>query len=575
VTAHRRAVLLRAGVVAAIVAGVLTGLATPAYAADPTVTVTSLSSGSLHPGESAELKFDVQISGPGAPLDIEVRSNLYPDIALKRNGASCGGACRFTETFSNDETKHYTITVYAPANANIQQGQQKSGELRITAGGSGPVTKAITLVGPEQAPVVPEVSGTVVDSTTNQVVKDAVVGLQDGASHTFTAGTDSNGRFKFTSSGDRPITPGTLTIGASKEGFDPIPRSFEGKAGQSITNVKVQLKPALASASAAATGIDPSAATDLPSGGDTANNVATSNAGSQTSTFSWILIGLGAVLVLLGIGAIVLLLVRRKDDGDDPDEEDGPPQRRGPVPPPGARGAYRRGADPTMVARSGGLADPTMVTRPGGPVDPTMAGRGADATAMIRPTRAGAEYPDPQRPGTRGAAYPTSPSPTAYTPQVPPARNAGGMYGPGGPAPATYGGPGYAGARDPEAYSPPVDPAGYGSRQAGGYGADSRGYDEPTGRHSDTYPGGGRGGGGGGYGGGYAPPPAGYDTRPAYEGGDYDRGGYQRPPEPPPARGYDPGEYGANGYYDEAAPSHRAAPPPGQGGRRSLDWLDD
>src|SRR5439155_2653490 len=307
--------------------------------------------------------------------------------------------------------KDVALTLAAKNPVSLQQGQTKQDNGSVALQFS-PDTKnfSVTLHGPTQAPVVPEVSGTVTDGTTGQPIKDAVVVMKDGADANFQFGTDSSGRFKFTSTQDKPIHPGTISVAAGKDQYEnSTPKTFDGKGGQSITGIRIGLKPTAAAtptATAQPTDQPTGVATEQPTGVATNAPVNAAPKSGGTSMLSWVLIGLGAILVLLGIGAILLLVVRRKEDGEGPDDDpDGQPNPRSPTP--ASRGVYRTGdapaaADRTMVANAGGM-DPTMVR-----------GNAADATTMLRPQRPPAgEYGAPPAGGAY-AGYGAAPTVPGY-----------------------------------------------------------------------------------------------------------------------------------------------------------------
>src|SRR5205807_93328 len=132
------------------------------------------------------------------------------------------------------------------------------------------------------APSVTEVSGVVTDSTTGSALAGATVAMQDGANNPRQTGTDSTGHFKFTSSANSPIAPGTLSLGATKDGYQ-TPTAFvtqQGIAGKGVDNVRIKLKPAGASASAGAPTADSAFGSQQappPVLSDTANNQAVDN----------------------------------------------------------------------------------------------------------------------------------------------------------------------------------------------------------------------------------------------------------------------------------------------------------
>src|SRR6185437_6004236 len=157
---------------------------------------------------------------------------------------------------------------------------------------------------PTQANPVSEVSGTVRDSASGEFLSGATVVIQDGANKQGQTGTDNNGRFKFTSINGKPITAGTISFSATKDGYDNAQtQNRQVAAGGRLTGLQINLKLTNASASPAAA--DSAAA---PTSGPAATDIV--NPGNKTSNssspFSLIFIVLGGLLVLLGIGAIVL-----------------------------------------------------------------------------------------------------------------------------------------------------------------------------------------------------------------------------------------------------------------------------
>ena len=132
--------------------------------------------------------------------------------------------------------------------------------------------------------------------------------------------------------------------------------------------------------------------------------------GNGGGGLSWVLIAIGGVLVLLGIGAIVLLLVRRNGaGGDDSDDGNRGGPRGGSGGPGRGQGGGRGGPDAAARVEPGG---PGQGPRrgPGGPggggggYDPTP----ADAlTRLARPARRADRdraVPARRRPATRRSA---------------------------------------------------------------------------------------------------------------------------------------------------------------------------
>jgi hypothetical protein len=341
--------------------------------------------------------------------------------------------------------------------------------------------------------------------------------------------------------------------------------------------------------------VSPSASTAQIAGPKTTNTSGTAG----PNVLSWLAIGVGVLLFLAGIGAIVVLVLRRKGDRDDGDEAYGQPDPRGPngAPVPASHGVYHSGGRPdaTRIAPSGGLNDVTTIVRPGHPQldefpDPYAApasapgyqsggyagatqvgGYGYDSPGGYPRGGAGAanggyrgepDYPDdprggrfPADPQTSGGRYGADPraEPRFGSPDEPRGGpryaeeptgrftpNVGGSGGPGGyPSAGAY----------PNGAAPTNGYGGAGYPDAGGQGGDSYG------RH-----GGGYGPGSNGYepAGGYAPDGAGGPAAPGYG---------------QPSGGPDYGHEPVNGYQD---PRGQGGPPPnGRGRGRQVDWLDD
>ncbi|GAA0808784.1 carboxypeptidase-like regulatory domain-containing protein [Spirilliplanes yamanashiensis] len=588
-----------AGVFLAVVGGSLLLAPGAAHAAvDPVVTITS-ANGSLRAGETTKLAFQVTNKDP---------QTQSIDIVVSGDGVTCAGSqCDFTESFDGNQTKPYVVDLVA---GDVKPGDQKNGSVQIVAaigGDDGKASRRITVRGPDAVQRIDGIKGRVRDQF-NAAVPGATVAYSDSAGHRGETTSDGDGNYSFPSTDQNPISPGRIEIGARKDGFSVFTTSVNGQAGRSVT---ANLTLAGAAATPTATPTATPSATLEPSEevveevvpeattGAPALQAASDDEGSSSLVF----IIAGALLVAVGIGAIILVFVRRKEkDGDDDDPG------LTPAGVPAAAPAQRYGAaDATRVAaRTGGLPPPdaTMVTS-GAAIPPALANA---QTMLHQAVPADDEFPDPYGAPARPVSgahpqtwnqppagpYGAAPAaPTYGTPAAPPQRyeEPTGMYQPdrGGAYPqqgGTYGG----GVRPDEPY------------RSGGYGG---GYEQPPAPQGGGYgagidAGGGYGGarGTGSYGGG-APQAGGYDEpttygRPPQGSGAYG-GGYE-PPQPPPQQ---PGPYGAprggydeqTGYYGGGAPDPQQPqqpgprggydredydrPPPQGGQRRSLDWLDD
>ncbi|MBO0870751.1 MAG: carboxypeptidase regulatory-like domain-containing protein, partial [Micromonosporaceae bacterium] len=548
--------MLRAAAVAALAVGGLTAVAAPAYA-DDTVGVSVLGLNDFNPGDSQTLQIQVQlkqaISGGGGETIRVAVSGLGGNFTVT-NPQNCtptgSSSCAVTFNNGNPGSQQISFTVRASNNPNVAPGQTATSTGTVNAqdfnGHNDSQTFRAVLHGPpQQTPTaVAKVTGKVTDSSTGKGIANATVELQDPDGHTFRTGTGSSGTYTFQSTQAKPITPGTLSVGATKDGYqdgggNSNTRTFDAAAGATANAPPIALIPVAATASPVdglPTG-DPNASLAVP--GDTAAAAANTNTGSGIGGFSMILIGVGGLLVLLGILAIVLILRGRKRDDGDGLDDDIPPMRRGPMPTPASRGAYRGAPNnaPTMVSRSPMMDAPTAMMR-GGPMD---------------------EYGVPADPY---GAPPISPPPAPRSPQP-----TSGGYGP-----TSYQTPGYPPERPYDDYGAGGGHrAGYGEpTQRGGYGGESGGFAPPAHRqpadpYAEQQATRGYGGGNGGYG-----PEQSYGDQ-NYGGGYGDQGyepqGYE-PTRRAPRDEYDPRAAGR----PEEATGRFGRPPAGPAQRRQLDW---
>lgn len=594
VTTLRRAALAGIGVVAAVI-GTL-AVAAPAYAAD-NVAVAVSSPGVFNPGDAQVLTVQVEnkskVDGASIQLTIGGLNNFT--LSDPRGCVGSPNACVVTNV---DGGAKKTVTFTIRATGSVDPGQQKTDHGTVTASLAGDTANDsfdATIKGgaQTQAPSVTQVSGTVRDITSGTPIKGAVVVLVDSGAcapgkEACQTGTDNSGAFRFTSRPDKPITPGSIQVGATKSGFDNGVTTVDARAGQSVT-VTIKLKPNAEATSSATADPLPTLDTQGPTA-DAATQAAPGAAQKQVSNsgpsaISWIILVLAGLLVLLGVGVFVVLFVNRKKGDAEDDEGDGPPTGPHGSPVPAGGGVYggAPGASPTMVGGSG--MTQTVMAAPG---------MGDASTTILHPQRPEDEFPDPYN-----APYPASPA------GYPPNSNGygGGAYG------ATQVG-GYPAAGQPGGYDPQTQPygaqpAGYGPgamrggeyggeyAQGAGYGGQG-GYDRgaPAGPPQQRYDDATRAWDGPGAGGppGYGPPaqPGGYDN--GYGNGYANGGGYQQQPGYDPHGGYGPPadpyadqayEHDQRGGYDQyhqqpsETPSRRA-PSPGRGrGDQRLDWLDD
>jgi hypothetical protein len=504
----------------------------------------------LNPGDNRQVTITLSddndpVNNPQATISVE--GDIGGEVTLRANNCQGSGTgvldCRGNAFSSNDEERSVTVTVSAKNPSGLQPNQQRNGSISIeSSNGRGNV--GVRVRGPQQAASATEVTGTVTDQATGDGVPGAQVSLKDSAGNTHDATANNQGKYTIRPSGNKPIVAGQVTVTASKENFADATATGNAQAGRALT-LNLRMKPTAASAEPSAPVASEQQPTTDPSGdaSDVATPQNTSGEDGGPSMLSWALIGMGVLLVLLGIGAIVLLVMRRKDDteGDDADGYGPNPQMA-----PAGAGAY--GGDRTMVGGRSNANDQTAIVGPQQPLDEFPDPYAAPAPA---PTRVGGAY---------SGGY----------------DDAQAGYGPGG-GDGGYGGRGEGygnggGYRDDRGYG--AQQGGYGDEpRGGGYGGGGGYADQATG----VYQGGangseygangsGYGGGANGYGGG-----GGAGGANGYGGGGYGgsaNGG---------ANGGGANGYGGGAGYDEGDYGRRGGGYQGQGGgyERGGDYAGD
>jgi hypothetical protein len=445
VHSHRRAWIIRAAVTAVVAAATLFGLASPAMAVGETITDISLDPATVQPGQPTIVHFTVNAPG-GSVGSVSVTSS--------NSKVTCGGVCSWSSVSIPATGKPYDVKFLADG---IFQADDTS-TITIQAGAASS-SQVLTIKVP-QVPTVPEVSGMVVNLYTGQPVQTARVYLQDSATppHSWDMATDKDGKFKFISTPAKPIMPGTLAFRVEKDSWQSYDHAEVASPGAPVLNLRFAITQASASPNATATGGSTSQGTLAPTLDD--GNSTPAGQGTAKSGFSWVLIGIGGVLVLLGVGAIALLVIRRRDESsDDDDDERGSRRRGGPTGGPGRGGKPERGSGLPPSPRRGG---PGGQGGMGGPHD--RGGRGHGDPRGMRP---------PVSPGPRGADQtmiarsPLADIPTQLHGRLPsehadpylaPGRH--GAHGqPSHAAPA----PGYGGYGQPDPYGQ-MPPGGYGQQ---------------------------------------------------------------------------------------------------------------
>jgi hypothetical protein len=574
----------------ALVVGLLATTATPAHA-DHQVRVSPISGVDLKVGGQSQTvnlqvtngnhnggEGDGTASGVSFKLVVPLDNlGVYIDSDSAGGGANCslnGSATEMDcsiDDIGPNQTWTGSVRIAAAPNSSLPPGESRNGTGQMTLTGSvfsGSQTFNVRLNGPDKAPQVAEISGTLLDIDTGEPIPNARVLLVDGAENTHEVGTNDQGLFRFR---DLDIAPGSIGLQARTEGYEGIPWTGRAEAGERLTDI-----PLRARSTATPTPTASASATATPTATASASVAAlpvkeTSGGGTF---FTTLMVVLGLTLVLAGGAAIVFMIWRRRRDDDEGFEDEPVSGPRGPQPLPGRHGAYRPsptrviGDAPTQISRPGGGPPlPAVGPRPALADAPTMlhGAAGADQTTVLprhgspplRPPASGAPGPPPAAPGYGQPGYGSPVAPTSA------GGHQGGYSGPPPGPSAGYG--------NPSGYGEPATP-GYGATAApsGGYGAEQPTYggyvaDQPTGRHG--YAGSGQERPEPASGSGYGPDPyvrpaspaPGYGQpsygQPGYEQPGYEQPGYEQP-------GYEQPRYGQPGYGQQ--PSHGQ---PGYGGR--------
>ena len=357
--------LLAAGSAALVLA------ATPAYAAPGLTVDLSPTSADLNPGGRASLTVKLTNTGP-LPAHVTVTAaaptQLNGDVSVQSTDSACSGSgssVGCTVDVAGNAQKSVVFTLAAKNPDSLGTGQAKTdttGAVSVAVGGeSTKLTYAVTLHGPAQASTptttstrarsaeVAEVSGTVVDSTTGDPVATATVLMRDGAGGSFQAVTDSSGRYAFTSSQDRQIQSGTVTLTASRDGYQTTAaKTVDARAGQSYTGIRIPMQPSAAGTASAVPSADPS--------GSAGAAAAAARTAGGSGALSWVLIGAGVLLFVVGAGVAGTLVVRhfreRRQGGATEDDDRWPRPGEAGV---AAVGIRAPGYDPYPPGWLGGL----------------------------------------------------------------------------------------------------------------------------------------------------------------------------------------------------------------------------
>src|SRR5439155_2361197 len=283
---------------ALVVAGL--AVAAPAYAADKVDVSVTPDTVDLSPGQATNLKVTVTnktANDTSVPLTLSAPGAFGPDVIFV-TAPGCdnvpGPQVSCDPQVGAGKTFELSVKIGAKATlTSVQPGEQKkaSGAVKAALDGT-PQGHAeagfdVNLHGPIQAPSVPQVTGTVQDQTTGQPIKGAVVVLVDSGrcapTESCEVGTDARGNFKFVSTAQKPITPGEIRIGATKDGYGDGQATITARAGQAAGPVILKLGPPAPPSATPTPDQNAGAGSATPGTGSTLNAKPASGTGGSSS----------------------------------------------------------------------------------------------------------------------------------------------------------------------------------------------------------------------------------------------------------------------------------------------------
>ncbi|WP_162907843.1 carboxypeptidase-like regulatory domain-containing protein, partial [Allorhizocola rhizosphaerae] len=331
---QRRPWIARVSVVAAVSLGALVGVTSPAWAA-LSLQGANLTPNTINVGQESTFKFRIKDSNPATPQVEGVT------IQVSSGAASCASNC-------SPGTVDLTAGVSDEITAKIKGNAAGQVTVRVVHSGGQIGTVPLTVnQGQQEQQTVGLLRGEVENNVDGKPISGAVVTVQDPTGKNFDVKTGSTGVYQFDGKALK-IAPGDLIFTVTKDPFVLTggPKTVRVGANENKT-INLGMENPTAATTAPPTNTAPP--TGEPSSTTTAAGAVDTKPAADSGgldTMTWIMIIVGGLLVALGIGAIVLLLVRRNndEDEDEEDDEDDEPVRGRPGGPRGPAGAAPRPA---------------------------------------------------------------------------------------------------------------------------------------------------------------------------------------------------------------------------------------
>ncbi|MEU4427181.1 carboxypeptidase-like regulatory domain-containing protein [Actinoplanes sp. NPDC024001] len=304
-TTHLRARWIRVAAVTALAGAALAVPAAPAAAAAPAIQIVSVSSESVKPGESVRVRFRATNNERG-------RATVFVAVS---GGLRCTAGCSTSKVLGAGQSATFDATVVAP---EVSPGETSGRNLAVSVrvGTQTAFDHRMILVGGAgaTAPTVKQIAGRI-RGAGGKAIGGVKVAVRDSAGHEFRATSDRRGRFTIKASAGQPIAAGAITVVAAKAGYRTASASVRGTAGKTAT-VRLTLATV---ATPSTPPPSPSAEASLPAAApeETQSPAAvpapTVEAAGDDEGSSPLIILLGGLLVAVGLGALVLVLIRRRN----------------------------------------------------------------------------------------------------------------------------------------------------------------------------------------------------------------------------------------------------------------------
>ncbi|GAA2512994.1 carboxypeptidase regulatory-like domain-containing protein [Pilimelia columellifera] len=283
-------------------------VATPAraQAAEPQIELTvDVDSVELRSGGQANVSYEVANNGTMFVGQVGIRTG---------DNLRCSGQCGRFLTLDSGERQTFSAKITA---GDVPAGERRRTGIAISAGNARRDVQ-MEVVGPDRPQSVGQISGRVAHADSGNGVAGALVKGQDSVGNFLTVETDGEGRYWLRPRNDRPLYAGQIVLTASAATFTTTRQTIRIAPREDRRDVRLTLRPQAQSSPSPSPSAQPSVEpTEEPAeppaeepGPGGARNTSSDSSGPLT----WILILVGGLMLALGVGALVLLILRRRQD---------------------------------------------------------------------------------------------------------------------------------------------------------------------------------------------------------------------------------------------------------------------